>query len=311
MSEIMLQQTQVKTVIPYFERWMKELPTLKAFAQARAQKVLKLWEGLGYYSRVRNAQAAAQLIVRERGGVFPRKFDDILALPGIGRYTAGAISSIAFNQPTPILDGNVIRVLCRIFGVDGNPRDKEINAGLWKLAEELVLVDRTRCSDLNQSLMELGALVCTPRQPQCLACPVRSSCFAFQKDRVGELPALPKRAAATERRFMAFVAKKDNLFLVRQRAAEVVNGLLWEFPNYEVQKDGWNGKDPWGTEFEVLEARPICKIRHSITRYRILLEAYHANAGSETAGVWKTIPQLKRLPFASAHRKILAVLEGA
>src|ERR1035438_3318243 len=145
-SEIMLQQTQVKTVIPFWNRWMRELPTIEAAAKASPAKIHKLWEGLGYYTRVRNLQKAAKQIVEcrvrnaERGNVkYPDTFEDVLALPGIGRYTAGAICSIAFNQPTPILDGNVIRVLARIFGIAGNPKEKETNARLWKLAAELVV----------------------------------------------------------------------------------------------------------------------------------------------------------------------------
>lgn len=305
-SEIMLQQTQVKTVIPYFERWMRRLPALADFARARPQKVLKLWEGLGYYSRVRNAQAAAQVIVKQHGGRFPRNFDDILALPGIGRYTAGAISSIAFNRPAPILDGNVIRVLCRIFGIAGDPRDKQTNATLWQLANDLVSVDPARCSDLNQSLMELGALVCTPRQMKCSVCPARRFCFAWREGRVAEFPMRPPRAPATERRFTAFVARKQNRFLVRQRPGGAVNAHLWEFPNIEVSvKDERDNKN---NKFHIAEDRPFCRIRHSITRYRILLEAYRARAASETPGAWKTIPQLNRLPFTSAHRKILDAL---
>ena len=233
-SEIMLQQTQVRTVIPYFDRWMRQLPTLAVFAQARPQKVLKLWEGLGYYTRVRNAQSAAKVIMRRHGGRLPRKFDDILALPGVGRYTAGAISSIAFNQPEPILDGNVIRVLTRVFGIKGDPRGKETNAILWQLAEDLVSLDSARCSDLNQSLMELGALVCTPRQMKCGECPASGLCFAFREDRQAEFPMSPQRAPATERRFTAFVARKQNRFLVRQRPGGAVNAHLWEFPNVEM-----------------------------------------------------------------------------
>jgi A/G-specific adenine glycosylase len=262
---------------------------------------------LGYYTRVRHAHAAARLIMRRHGGRFPRNFDDILALPGVGRYTAGAISSIAFNQPAPILDGNVIRVLSRIFGVEGNPRDKKTNATLWQLARDLVSIDPARCSDLNQSLMELGALVCAPRQMRCAVCPVRKFCFAFREDRLDEFPMRPPRAPATERRFMAFVARKQNRFLVRQRPGGAVNAHLWEFPNVEV---GLEDNSPAATagQFQIAEAQPLCRIRHSITRHRILLEAYHARATSNTPGVWKTIPQLNRLPFTSAHCKILAVL---
>jgi len=305
----MLQQTKVKTVIPYFDRWMRQLPTLADFARARPQKVLKLWEGLGYYTRVRNAHAAAQVILQRHGGRFPRKFDDILALPGIGRYTAGAISSIAFNQPEPILDGNVIRILTRAFGIEGDPRCKKTNARLWQLARDLVSFDPARCSELNQSLMELGALICTPRQMKCGECPASGFCFAFRQDRQAEFPMSPRRAPATERRFMAFVARKQNHFLVRQRPAGAVNAHLWEFPNAEIGlKDERDGKDIQDATIRILDDQPLCRVRHSITRYRILLEAYRAQATGKTPGAWKTIPQLKRLPFTSAHRKILAVL---
>src|SRR5262249_34320250 len=137
-SEIMLQQTQVKTVVPYWQRWMRALPTIEGVASARLERIHKLWEGLGYYTRVRNLQKAARMIVKKHGGRFPRNFDDVLALPGVGRYTAGAICSIAFNQPTPILDGNMIRVLSRLFAVRGNPREPKMNASLWHIAERLV-----------------------------------------------------------------------------------------------------------------------------------------------------------------------------
>src|SRR2546427_5100318 len=137
-SEIMLQQTQVKTVIPYWRRWMRELPTVQSLAGARREKVLKLWEGLGYYTRANNLQRAARMIVDRHGGRFPEKYDDLVALPGIGRYTAGAVLSIAFNQPAPVLDGNVIRVLTRLFGIAENPREKKTGATLWGLAETLV-----------------------------------------------------------------------------------------------------------------------------------------------------------------------------
>ena len=256
----MLQQTQVKTVIPFWERWMRELPTIEAAAKAPSAKIHKLWEGLGYYTRVRNLQKAAQVIVEKHGGKFPDKFDDVLALPGIGRYTAGAICSIAFNQPTPILDGNVIRVLTRIFGIAENPKEKEDKraalaaGGRIGLSREgckdcegkitsrpsQSLRDTDSCSSLNQSLMELGALVCTPRNPQCPICPAKKLCVAFKENRTEELPNLGKREAATARRFHRFCRSNANgKFLVRQRPAGVVNAHLWEFPNVEV-----NGTKP-------------------------------------------------------------------
>lgn len=294
----MLQQTQVKTVIPYFNRWMEALPTVDAFALARPQKVLKLWEGLGYYSRVRNAQAAAGQIVSQHDGRFPRDFEAVLALPGVGRYTAGAICSIAFNQAVPIVDGNVIRVLSRVFGMAGNPRDKAVNAQFWEVAARLVEEPGVKPSGLNQALMELGALVCLPRQPKCEECPVRDECFAFKNARVAEFPALPPRAAVTHRHVIAYVVQRDGQFLVRQRPAGVVNAGFWEFPNFEPAA-GETLPLPIGPT-------PLIQVRHSITRYRILLEAFAATlpVGLELAGLWKTAGDLKRLPLTSAHRKI-------
>ena len=325
-SEIMLQQTQVKTVIPFWERWMRELPTIEAAAKAPSAKIHKLWEGLGYYTRVRNLQKAAQVIAEQHGGKFPEKFEEVLALPGIGRYTAGAICSIAFNQPTPILDGNVVRVLTRIFGIAENPKEKETNARLWQLAEELVKHSSQNthrspvcCSHLNQSLMELGALICTPRNPQCLICPVQKLCVASAENRTEELPNLAKREVATARRFHAFVIEHRGKFLVRQRPAAVVNAHLWEFPNVEV---GLKSGEP-AEVFAELDAlhvltthpaklTPLCTVKHSITRYRITLEAFAVAAQQipkKPDGIWKTTEQLQTLAFTSAHKKIINLLK--
>jgi A/G-specific adenine glycosylase len=392
-SEIMLQQTQVKTVIPFWNRWMRELPTIEAAAKASPAKIHKLWEGLGYYTRVRNLQKAAKQIVvecRRRGNEshakgksktphvvsykLPEKFDDVLALPGIGRYTAGAICSIAFNQPTPILDGNVIRVMTRIFGIAKNPKEKETNNLLWQIAEELVshakiakdakskgtlrssrpLREDNPCSHLNQSLMELGALVCTPRNPQCRICPVRKLCVAHRENRAEELPNLHRREKASARRFVAFVVERDGKFLVRQRPAGVVNAHLWEFPNVEVAAGilpavesgvppgGKNirifnpvnislnipgGKMPPSTAgetpaatmlalaatdlgLEIRNARHLATVRHSITRYRITLEAYRVQflkSPHPQAGIWKSPAQMRRFAFTAAHKKLASL----
>jgi A/G-specific adenine glycosylase len=333
-AEIMLQQTQVKTVIPFWNRWMTELPTIEAAANASSDKLHKLWEGLGYYTRVRNLQKAAQVIVEKHDGIFPEKFDDILALPGIGRYTAGAICSIAFNQPAPILDGNVIRVLTRVFGIAENPTEKKSNARLWQLAEELVahantqgtqritipafavsaaLRDNVSCSFLNQSLMELGALVCTPRNAQCLICPVKKLCVAFKENRVDELPNLGKREAATARHFTAFVVERDGKFLVQQRPSGVVNAHLWEFPNMEITGTKLDAEAAFQKLFSLKPKtlQPLCLVKHSITRYRITLEAFIValkRTDGPAAGDWKTPAQMETLAFTSAHRKVLRAL---
>jgi A/G-specific adenine glycosylase len=374
-SEIMLQQTQVKTVLPYWEQWMRELPTIKAAAKASPDKIHKLWEGLGYYTRARNLQKAANRIMEKYGGTFPQNFDDVLALPGIGRYTAGAICSIAFNQPTPILDGNVIRVLTRVFDIGENPREKETNALLWRLAEELVgravpsLPWRggdtaPYHSFLNQSLMELGALVCTPRNPQCQICPLKKLCVAFREGRIGELPNPGKREAATARRFVAFVVERNGRFLVRQRPVGVVNAHLWEFLNVEIHPSPSRSPAKWDQsahhsrkksqsrltsaatvqepDWKIIRAakslgiatpvlQPLCTVKHSITRYRITLEAFHVHLGgtsytspypkgvksgtrktrpSENNGVWQTPAQLRKFAFTAAHKTILNKLQS-
>jgi A/G-specific adenine glycosylase len=322
-SEVMLQQTQVKTVIPYWRRWMRELPTVQKLADSRLERILKLWEGLGYYTRAKNLRRAARLIVTTHQGQFPHEYGEVLALPGIGRYTAGAVCSIAFDQPTPILDGNVIRVLTRLFGIVKNPKEKQTNATLWKLAEALVLATAhasrithhaSSCSHLNQSLMELGALVCTPKQPKCYQCPVRQHCVALKKGKVQSIPILNERERSTTRRFVAFVAEKRGRFLVRQRPADVVNAQLWEFPNFELL----NGADLGQTARNVFgvapaSRTPICTIKHSITRFRITLEVFRAehpppNAKLLHAGEWLMLAELMRLPFTGAHRKIVELL---
>jgi A/G-specific adenine glycosylase len=370
-SEIMLQQTQVKTVIPFWNRWMRELPTIEAAAKASPAKIHKLWEGLGYYTRVRNLQKAAKQIMQSgkrnppslRSGAtgakcgkfvcrFLENFDDVLALPGIGRYTAGAICSIAFNQPTPILDGNAIRVLTRVFDIRRNPKEKKTNALLWKLAEELVITAgahpfprRSRrkeaptskseignreseigqslltsaatttgnCSALNQSLMELGARICTPRNPRCLLCPINKLCVAYRTNRVVALPNLGQRAAATARRFVAFVIGQNGKFLVRRRPAGVVNAHLWEFPNVEIHGRQTGAHDLFQSEFRFAAPNftPLATVKHSITRYRITLEAFVVRPEripAEIGGRWATTAQMQRLPFTSAHRKILRAL---
>ncbi|MGZ4961207.1 MAG: A/G-specific adenine glycosylase [Limisphaerales bacterium] len=306
-SEIMLQQTQVKTVIPFWERWMRTLPTVEKFANSKPQTFLKLWEGLGYYTRVHNAHKAAQFITAKSAGTFPTDYQDVLALPGVGRYTAGAICSIAFNQPTPIVDGNVIRVIARLFGIPGNPKDKVVNAQFWQLAKQLVLVssqdNRTTnaVSHFNQSLMELGALICTPRTPSCERCPVQKLCVAFRTNRVEQLPELEKRQASTQRKFIAFIVEKDERWLVQQRPTGVVNAHLWEFPNIEVPVASI--ALPKDVPFSVA-TKPSFTIRHTITRYRIQMDVYTGKVKTESVGRWASKNELDKLAFSSAHRQI-------
>ena len=316
----MLQQTQVKTVLPYFERWLRTFPNIQVLANATPARVLKLWEGLGYYTRARNLHAAARIVVKEHTGKFPVTFSKVLALPGVGRYTAGAICSIAFNQPTPILDGNVIRVLTRLFGITTNPREKSTNKQLWQLAEQLVvnaakLPGKQNCSQLNQALMELGALVCTPRQPRCSVCPLVKVCIAFRQDLVEKIPNLGARPETVARRFVAFVAQNDGRVLVRRPPNGLVKAHLWEFPNLEVAN---SNADLIESARQLLGSRPLslhtlATIRHSITRYRITMEVFRVDSATplvnrDRSARWYTLAKLKKLAFSSAHRKIVNLL---
>ena len=323
-SEVMLQQTQVKTVIPYWERWMRALPDLAALAGVSETKLHKLWEGLGYYSRARNLQRAAGVIQERHGGVFPLEYDAVLELPGIGPYTAGAICSIAFDQARPILDGNVIRVLSRLFAVEGNVRERDTNRRLWTISTRLV----GRCGDrgpspsagapspsrLNQALMELGALVCTPRQPRCPECPVAGRCSARRQQRQETLPNLGPRPTITRRRFAAFLIRGGDQFLVRQRPAGGINSRLWEFPNLELQDPGDDARQAAQRLFGPVpvDLTPAGSVQHTITRYRITVEVYRAGLSAPSphplphlAGEWLTPRQMANLPFTAAHKRIL------
>ena len=348
-SEIMLQQTQVKTVIPYWEKWMRALPNVQALASARIDRILKLWEGLGYYSRARNARRAAKVIVKVHGASFPKKFQELIELPGIGRYTAGAICSIAFDQRVPVLDGNVLRVLARLFAIASDPKGSLDR--FWRLAQRLVVVADERrlngeraCADLNQALMELGATVCTPSSPNCPACPIQRYCIAFGRGRVQRFPLKSEKPAVTRRRFVALVVERNRRFLVRRRAANVINGGLWEFPNAEVSAGakagashphskrwrevrasfsgakrlecGWLASAFATTEIpgaQLNEVTRLCTIKHTITRYRITLEVVQARLSDGSAvvpGNWCTIGGLNRLAFSSAHKRIVQKLSA-
>jgi A/G-specific adenine glycosylase len=310
----MLQQTQVKTVIPYWERWMQHFPTIASLAVADEQHVLKLWEGLGYYTRARNLQKAARIICEKHSAKFPRAFNDILALPGIGRYTAGAIASIAYGDPNPILDGNVIRVLSRQFALEGDPKSPANQSRLWDLSTQLVTASKSP-SALNQGIMELGATICTLRDPQCPACPINRTCEAFRLNRATEFPQLTERKKPRQRRFVAYIFRHGDSVLIRKRSANVVNGNLWEFPNFEVLRGQTTTEK---SRFSKLVLRPFAIIKHTITNNRITLEASHAEVNGESASLavelsseWRPIRELDRLPFSSAHAKLRSLLRAS
>jgi A/G-specific adenine glycosylase len=306
-SEVMLQQTQVKTVVPYWERWMLLFPNIESLAAAPEEQVLKAWEGLGYYSRARNLQKAARRICSEHGGEFPRLYEEVLGLPGVGRYTAGAICSIAFGEATPILDGNVARVLSRLFTISGPVKYVRTQKKLWGLSDTLVKAS-SNCSALNQGLMELGATVCLPRAPACGSCPLKTDCKARCEQRVDRFPLPSKAIEMRKRQFLAFIIRRNGHLLVRKRSVDAINAGLWEFPNVEVknQKDIESILASFG-----IDTAPIKTIKHTITRNRITMQAFAPTAkgndrtlarrfGSE----WRPMSQLQDLPFSSAHAKL-------
>jgi A/G-specific adenine glycosylase len=236
LSEIMLQQTQVNTVIPYYERWLARFPTLDALAAAPLSEVLKLWEGLGYYARVRNLHRAAQIVQRDLGGLMPSTVAELQKLPGIGRYTAGAIASLAFHVDAPILDGNVVRVLSRVYAIDGNVKEKATLDRLWRMSESLL--PKGRAGKFNEALMDLGSLICTPRQPDCPKCPLRYLCNAYAKNDVASYPVKLTNLIKPVRHYLtAVVVDAGGCVLIAQRPSDGLLGGLWEFPGAAVDSD--------------------------------------------------------------------------
>jgi len=230
-SEIMLQQTQVKTVVPYYLKFMQSFPTIADLANASQEQVLSHWAGLGYYARGRNLHKAAQMIVNEYGGVFPHKFDDIVALPGIGRSTAGAILAIALQQRYAILDGNVKRVLSRFYAVEGWPGEKAIENKLWLLADDLT--PKTRFGDYTQAIMDLGATLCTRSKPNCQACPQQDNCQAFKQNRVADFPyKKPKKDKPIKQAWLLIYTNEHDDILLQQRPQKGIWGGLWSLPEF-------------------------------------------------------------------------------
>jgi A/G-specific adenine glycosylase len=290
---VMLQQTQVSTVIPYWERFLKRFPTVKALAKATEDDVFGLWRGLGYYSRARNLHAAAKQIVAEHGGQLPNTAEALQTLPGFGRYTAGAVASIAFGEPAALVDGNVARVFSRWFVIEGAPGDPAREKLLWARAETLVPGERP--GDFNQALMELGALICRSEQPTCLLCPVREGCGALREGRVGELPPPRVRAARKKLRLIAAVWNKADAILLGKRKSKGLFGGLWELPNVEAVP----GEAPeislqrlCGQRVQVDQA--LGTVARTLTHRDLEIELYQ---GTSRAKPSKNHPLYERLEF--------------
>jgi A/G-specific adenine glycosylase len=276
-SEIMLQQTRVETVIPYYLRWMENFPSITALAQATQQQVLAAWEGLGYYSRARNLHRAAQLVVAEYGGRLPSDIRLLRRLPGIGRYTAGAIASIAFGLDEPALDGNIRRVLARVFNVADPLGSPAAERRFWQLAAGHL--PSGQAGDYNQAWMDLGATLCTPRNPDCSSCPLQAHCLAFQHGLQAQRPVITPRPAVPHLTVTAAVIVRQDCILITQRPPDGLLGGLWEFPGGKLQ----GGEDlPACLEREICEelgisiqvGEPLGVYSHAYTHFRVTLHAY-------------------------------------
>ena len=310
LAEIMLQQTQVTTVIPYYRRFLKRFPSLRALARASPDDVLSLWSGLGYYARARNLHAAAREIVNEHGSRFPREFDAVAALPGIGRSTAGAILAQAFGQRHPILDGNVRRLLARHAGISGWPGEPRVARKLWRIAEQHL--SQTRLADYTQALMDLGAIVCTARNPSCSACPVNGDCIALARKRVAQLPTPKPRRLRPQRHAQLLLIENDSgKILLERRPPAGIWGGLWCLP--AIEKD-WRARchDRYGLRFGTPRRLPL--IRHSFSHYDLDLQPLRLRAQSETRIAeatdlaWVTLPRALKLGLPAPVRKLLQSL---
>ena len=310
----MLQQTQVATVVPYFQRFIGRFPTIGDLAAAGEQEVLRCWQGLGYYSRARNLHRGAREIVCTHGGQVPRDVETLLGLPGIGRYTAGAIASLAYDVPAPILDGNVTRVLCRLDAVTQDPRERSVVARLWARAEEML--PRSRVGDFNSALMELGATVCTPRNPSCLICPVRAHCEAFGKGIQDQVPA-PKKTRATPLLERVVLCLRDgDQYLIEQRPAKGRWASLWQFKTIAPRGDNGRGVSlrevrKW-LGFRTSAPRALCVVTHSLTHRRYRFDTYIAEvldrAPLQGHEAWVALAKLDDYPLPKPHLEIAKVL---
>jgi A/G-specific adenine glycosylase len=319
-SEAMLQQTRVETVIPYYQRFIERFPDVAALASADLDDVLGVWQGLGYYSRARNLRAAARVLVDDFGGEIPDDVEGLRRLPGVGRYTAGAVASIAFDRPEPVVDGNVARVLTRLRGIREDVKRADVARRLWDEAGELARGPRP--GDLNQALMELGARVCTPRSPSCPACPLRRHCDAHREGDAAELPVLARRA---EPRLMeaaaALVLRRGRALAVR-RPPEGLLGGLWELPGGELVRRERPGtglvralRERVGLAVERSERAGV--VEHGFTHRRLRLHVFRCDTAKgriRLAGFdahrWLEPAALAGLPQGAVTRKALRLVLG-
>ena len=302
-SEVMLQQTRVQAVVPYYEEFLRRFPDVKRLARASERELLACWSGLGYYSRARNLQQAAQRIVAEHGGRFPGAIEAALELPGVGVYTASAVLSIAHGHPLPVVDGNVARVLARLYTVNADLKTAKGKRELLQLAAGLL--SRRRPGDFNQAMMELGATICLPLQPDCAHCPIQSHCRAYRRKEVSRYPRLRRKSKPVLRRFVAALAqdKAGRVLLVQRPSNDKWLGGFWELPMWE---------SPEGAPLPglALEKR-LGTVRHCITKNRLEVAVYGARFRERRhSAKWRWLPvdDFGNFPVSTIARKALALL---
>ena len=334
LSEIMLQQTTVAAVVPYFERFLNRFPDIRELASADDREVLRLWEGLGYYSRARNIHRTARQVVAEQNGVFPGTVEELIKLPGIGRYTAGAIVSFAFDRPAPIVEANTLRLYSRLLALDENPRSTRGQRVLWAFAEHLL--PRRRAGEFNQALMELGSQVCTPNEPTCPKCPVRTACRAFADGRQLEIPVMPARQEITAIVEAAVAVRSGNQYLLRRNPEGQRWAGLWDFLRFPIENAARHipesGLDSTRSVparlarqlessshdmagIEIRTDRFLTELRHGVTRYRIRLQCFLAETDGprdQTADgfEWVHPDAFSEYPLSVTGRKLACLLES-
>lgn len=313
-SEIMLQQTQVSTVIPYFTKFLANFPDVRSLANADLDKVLHLWTGLGYYARARNLHKTAKLISNNLNGVFPDNLTELMDLPGIGRSTAGAILSIAFQSATPILDGNVKRVLSRYHAVDGHYSDKTIENHLWQLATQYTPQERVK--DYTQAIMDLGATICTRSKPNCTHCPIQSDCIAFNNNATDVYPVTKKKATLPikETIFLIFLTAQGKTLLQKRNNYGIWGGL-WSFPEASIDQK-WLKECQQQYNLKVISYQAGSKFRHTFSHYHLDITPYYAKV-EQLHNVlrdnddyqWCNPKQLPQIGLAAPVKKLLKTLE--
>ena len=316
-SEVMLQQTRAQAVIPYYERFLRRFPTMYSLAEADEQKLLACWSGLGYYSRARNLQKAARRIVSQHRGTFPRELKDALALPGVGTYTASAVLSIAHGIPLPVLDGNVARVISRLFALASDLRTSAGRQSLLQRAGSLL--SPRRPGDFNQAMMELGATICFPKQPPCQLCPLRKNCQAFLTNQAHKYPPPRSKLRPVSRRWIAALIVNDNgqILLVRRPASAQWMKGFWELPMKETNQDSPGGEFPADGDHILEEGIRLTSllgnVRHTITANQLDVAVYRASLERSVITPlerWVSLRQIHRFPVTTITRKALRCFQA-